>query len=63
MSEWVKEWLTGAGGLLRVRGLMTILVVAVTAAMWLMEIEVSEPQMGLVGLIVGSYLTKRAGQG
>lgn len=58
------KWLFGQpGGVLGTRSLVTIIIVGITAAMWFLEIDISETQEDVVKLVLAFYFITRAVQG
>ena len=60
--ETLKAALFGQGGLLRVRGVVTIVSVFVTLFMWQDGQPVSDVQLGLVTTWTAFYFGTRAGE-
>ena len=60
--DTLKAMLTGTGGLLRVRGIVTIGAVGVTLFMWANGDTVSDIQLGLVTTWTAFYFGTRAGE-
>ena len=59
--EWITKWLTGEGGLLKVRAGLALGTTAVTLFMWATEITVSSEQLIILTAIVTHYFSGRAG--
>ena len=60
--ETIKAALFGTGGLLRVRGIVTIAAVFITLFMWADSQVVTDIQLGIVTGWTGFYFGTRAGE-
>ncbi len=60
--ETMKTALFGTGGLLRVRGIVTIAAVFITLFMWADSQVVTDIQLGIVTGWTGFYFGTRAGE-
>ena len=59
--EWVQKWLTGEGGLLKVRAWLALGSVGTTLFMWATEVAVSSEQLIIVTAIITHYFAGRQG--
>lgn len=62
-KKMIDKWLFGKpGGLLGTRSMVTLIIAGVTAAMWALEIPISDVQNDALKLVLAFYFITRAVQ-